>query len=532
MPKQASLEPQWLAARDHEAKGELDAARGIYQAILRDDATQAFAWHRLSALDLRQGRYRDARAAARTGAAVAVQHGRWRALPWLTRQLLGFDDRIEVRERIEAADWDHPLVLSQSAVLAQQSWLADAHETGLRLAERGLQVAPRSHLLHYVRASLLRHLGRTAEATAAFERCIELAPDFAEAHWALAHHQKADPPGARAGRVRAALQAASTADPKNGLARAHLGYALFRELDDAGDVDGAWQALVEAAAVMRRQVRHSPERERATVEALRAAFPVPIPAPGATQEGRTPVFIVGMPRTGTTVLERILGNHGRVAAAGELNTFSACVAEALDRAFPMPPPAALVADAASLDLAAVGADYLQRTASRHGGRSHLLDKNPQNLLNAGFIARALPQARILCLLRNPMDACFSNLKELFPGGDYGYSYDLGELAAHWACFRDLVAHWQAVLPGRFMTVEYEALVADPERVASEAMAFCGLGFEAGCVDITRNTTPVSTASSSQVRRPIHREGVGAWRRYADQLTPLQARLREAGAGLG
>lgn len=527
-----SLEPQWLAARDHEAKGELEPARDIYEAILREDATQAFAWYRLSALDARQGRYRSARAAASKGAAIAVEHARWRALPWLTRQLLRFDDRLEVRGRIEAADWTHPLVLSQSAVLAQQLWLADAHEAGLRLAERGLQAAPRSHLLHYVRASLLRHLGRAAEATAAFERCIELAPGFAEAHWALAHHQKANPPGARVGRVRAALQAASAPDRNDALARAHLGYALFRELDDAGDTDRAWGALADAAGLMRRRLRHSTERERASVDALREASPPPVQDPVACPEQATPVFIVGMPRTGTTLLERILGNHSRVASAGELNTFAACIAEALDREFPLPPPAALVQAASGLDLAAVGADYLLRTAPRYGRHSHLLDKNPQNVFNAGFIAGALPQARILCLLRNPMDACFSNLKELFPGGDYGYSYDLDELAAHWACFRDLVAHWQAVLPGRFMTVEYEALVADPERVAGEAMAFCGLAFEAGCVDITRNTAPVSTASSSQVRRPIHRDAVGAWRRYADRLAPLQARLREAGAELG
>lgn len=527
-----SLEPQWLAARDHETRGELDAARAIYHAILEGDPTQAFAWHRLSALDSLQGRYRDARAAARKGARIAVTHARWRALPWLTRQLLGFDDRIEVRDRIESADWNHPLVLSQSAVLAQQLWLADAHEAGLRLAEHGLRAAPRSHLLHYVRANLLRHLGRSAEATAAFEQCIALAPGFAEAHWALAHHQKSDPPGARLARVQAALRAASTQAGKDPLAAAHLGYALFRELDDAGRTDAAWEALATAAAAMRGTLRHSPERERATVEALRAAFPEPLPAPSAPPGQPTPVFIVGMPRTGTTLLERILGNHSRIAAAGELNTFGACMAEALDRQFPVPPPAGMVPDAAALDLAAVGADYLERTASRYDGHDYLLDKNPQNVFNAGFIARALPQARILCLLRNPMDACFSNLKELFPGGDYAYSYDLDELAQHWACFRDLVAHWQAVLPGRFMAIEYEALVAEPERVAGEAMAFCGVGYEPGCADITRNTAPVSTASSSQVRRPIHRDAVGAWRRYADRLAPLQARLRGAGAELG
>jgi len=524
----ASLEPQWLAARDHEANGALDAAREIYETILRADPTQAFAWHRLSAIASRQGRYREARAAALQGASLAVAHRRWKALPRLTQQLLAFDEREEVRRSIEAADWAHPAVLVESAVLAQQLWLADAHETGLRLADDGLRVAPRSHLLHYVRANLLRHLGRAEEATAAFERCLQLAPGFPEAHWALAHHARSQPPGARVERVRAALEAA----PRDPVAKAHLGYALFRELDDADETDSAWDALEVAARLMRSRVRHSPERARATVDALRQVFDVAEQAPQGGAVGDIPVFIVGMPRTGTTVLERILGNHSRIASAGESNAFAAAVSEALDCEFGAPPSADRVRSAAALEPAGIGAGYLRRTAALYQGRSHLLDKNPLNIFNAGFIARALPQARILCLLRNPMDACFSNLKELFPGGGYGYSYDLEDLASHWRCFSDLVRHWESVLPGRFMTVEYEALVADPEGVAKRAMAFCGVPWEPECIDITRNLDPVSTASSSQVRSPIHRGAVGAWRRYEKQLEPLRARLQDLGVGLG
>ena len=167
-----NFETQWLAARDHESRGDAAAARATYEAILAADPTQAFAWHRLSALASAQGRPRQARAAAVEGARLAVAHRRWRALPRLTQQLLAFDERILVRESIEAADWSHPLVLSQSAVLAQHLWLAEAHAVGLRLAERGLQAAPGSHLLHFVRGSLLQYLGRLDEAVAAFERAI------------------------------------------------------------------------------------------------------------------------------------------------------------------------------------------------------------------------------------------------------------------------------------------------------------------------------------------------------------------------
>ena len=205
---QSNLEPHWAAARGHELNGEPTAAREAYEAILRIDPTQAFAWHRLSALALLQGRYRDAHAAAMEGTAVALAHHRWKALPYLTQQMLGFDEREAVRRAIESADWSAQAVLAQSAVLAQQLWLADAHAVALRLADHALGVVPRSHLLHYVRANVLRHLGRMDEATQAFEHCLALAPQFAEAHWALAYHAKADPPGARIPRVRAALAAA------------------------------------------------------------------------------------------------------------------------------------------------------------------------------------------------------------------------------------------------------------------------------------------------------------------------------------
>lgn len=520
---QSNLEPHWAAARGHELNGEPTAAREAYEAILRIDPTQAFAWHRLSALALLQGRYRDAHAGAMEGTAVALAHHRWKALPYLTQQMLGFDEREAVRRAIESADWSAQAVLAQSAVLAQQLWLADAHAVALRLADHALGVVPRSHLLHYVRANVLRHLGRMDEATQAFEHCLALAPQFAEAHWALAYHAKADPPGARIPRVRAALAAAPAGDP---MRRIYLGYALFKELDATGDTEAAWSALDTAAGLMRRLVQYDAGREQASILALHEAFASPLPMPASPGDtDHTPVFIVGMPRTGTTVLERILGNHSRFASAGELNGFASCMGLAIDHDFAIPPAAALVRDAIDVDPVAVGEMYLRRTAAYYGDRTHLIDKNPLNVFNAGFIARALPQAKILCLLRNPADACFSNLKELFPGGGYGYSYGLEDLAGHWLRFRDLVALWQRVLPGRFRVVAYEDLVAEPLRISAEVMEFCGVPVEPECVDITRNNAPVSTASSSQVRSPIHAGGIGAWRRYERQLTPLLARLR-------
>ena len=519
---QTSLEPRWLAARDFESKGDIAAATAAYQDILRVDPTQAFAWQRLSGLALAQGRYRQARSAALEGAAIAVASRRWKALPYLTRQLLQFDEREAVCRTIEAADWSDREILSQSATLAQQLWLADANDLALALTNHALKLIPRSHLLHYVRANVLMHQGKSEQASAAFEASIQLQPTFADAHWALAYHSKAEPQGSRVDRVKAALARA----PEGSMQSVFLGYALFKELDDADETHAAWDALSAAAGVMRNNVKYDKEKERLVMQALRDVFVEPA-ASTLTLRQRTPIFIVGMPRTGTTVLDRILGNHSNVASAGELNVFSVCLGLALDRPFAVPVGVDAVNAAAKLNLDAVGSDYLKRTAAQYGQMTHLIDKNPLNFLNAGFIARALPEARILCLLRNPMDACFSNLKALFPGGGYGYSYDLDDLAAHYRNFHQLALHWQAVLPQQFRIVEYERLIGDTEDQARELMDFCGLPYEPDCVDIIRNQTPVSTASSSQVRQPIHARGIEAWRRYERQLAPLRERFSES-----
>jgi LPS sulfotransferase NodH len=251
-------------------------------------------------------------------------------------------------------------------------------------------------------------------------------------------------------------------------------------------------------------------------------------AAAATGTPRVPIFIVGMPRTGTTLLERILGGHPAVADGGELNHFQHAASLATDRFVQLPPTVDDLAALDAVDAGAIGADYLQRTSGLHGGRSHLIDKNPRNLFLAGLIARALPQSRVLCLVRAPADACFSNLKELFAPGAYPYSYDLEQVADHYARFRRLAAHWRDAFPEQFLEVPYEALVSKPLEVSAEVMRFCGLAPDPACVDITRNLSRAATASSSQVREPIHSRYVGAWRPYRRHLAPMLDRLRSHG----
>lgn len=528
MSKERDVAHLWALAGTIEQGGDPGRIRRAYEDIVARDPVQAGAWLKLSQLSLHEGDYRDALNAALRAAEAAQFGRRWRALPYVASQLLHFDERARVSVLIRAADWASPEVLAQSAVLAQRLWLAGDDETALALLDFAIARLPAHPLLHFSRGEVLNHLGRLGEAEAEYERSLELEPLFAQSHRALAYGIPSAEPGARVPRVEAALAAAIAAGRAED--EVDLRYALFKELDGAGRVDEAWRQLQAAAALRRHRQGHDAEADAAGAAALIGAFGASAePGPAApVGHRRGHIFVVGMPRSGTTVLDRMLGNHPLVGSAGELNAFARSVSWEANSFYEPPPREKPIRRMARLDWRAVGTRYAAATRGMHPDKPYLLDKNPLNVHNAGFIARALPQARILCLLRDPMDACFSNLKALFAKGSYTYSYDQRELAEHYARFLRLVRHWEDVLPDRFRTVRYEALVNSPEQVLGDAMRFCGLEYDPAYADITRNPTPVSTASRAQVRQPLNRRGIGAWRRYERQLQPLRQRLRELG----
>ena len=518
------FEQQWRTARSYENGGDRDAARRIYESLILADPGRLYVRLRLSALEQARGNYRASRTHA-LAAADTVAGGRWPDLAPVARRLLDFGECGRVVDLVSAADWSSDDVARNSAALTQYLWLSGHPDRALELVERVRPRAPASHLLSYARANALRYCGRLQEATDEYEHCLRLKPDYALAHWSLAYHARSDRPGARVDRIGRVLADLRADDPDC----AYLHYAMFKELDDAGDTEGAWNSLSAGARSKRRSIRHDADRERGGFEALHRIFAHGRVrnGPAAGKADHTPIFIVGLPRTGTTLLERILGAHAGVRAGGELNDFAHALSWEADRFLGVDIDATLVEALAVLDPARIGQRYLQRTQPLSDGCAFLLDKNPVNFVYAGFIGRALPSARILCLRRSPMDACFSNLKELFSNEAYGYSYDLGELAEHYLRFSRLCELWQQLMPEQFMVVDYEALVSDPLSGASRVASFCGIPFDSGSVDITRNASPVSTASSSQVRQPINTGGIGAWRRYAGHLEPLEARLGDA-----
>jgi Sulfotransferase family len=243
-----------------------------------------------------------------------------------------------------------------------------------------------------------------------------------------------------------------------------------------------------------------------------------------------PIFIVGLPRSGSTLVERILASHSGVRAGGELPHFAlGVVAAAAAVAGQSRGPVSrrdLVRLSGGIDFESLGRDYLRRVRTAGIAAQRFTDKMPLNYLYCGLIRRALPRAHIVHVRRRPMAACYAIFKKLFQDG-YPFSYDLCELGRYYIAYRRLMHHWQATLPGSIHELSYEALIGDQRRETQRLLAFCGLDWQEACMQFHSNRAPATTASAVQVRRPLYDTAVSQWRNYARQLEPLRRQLLAA-----
>ncbi len=387
---------------------------------------------------------------------------------------------------------------------------------------RAVELAPTRSRYWFNRAAVRRFLGDLGAAEQDYDEAIRLAPHDAQAYLNRADLRPQTIERNHIDELERALRAA----PPDWRHQVPLRYALAKEYEDLGDHRASWHHLAAGAQLRRRNMRYDVRTDLATMEWIREAFPARAPSGGNPTD--RPIFILGMPRTGSTLVERILGSHSDVHAGGELQDFGLAVVEAVRAHLGRDAGRREMVFASSLiDHAKLGGDYLRRTRLRTGDRGRFTDKLPLNYLYIGLIAQALPNARIVHVVRNPMATCYAVFKVLFDQG-YPFSYELCELADYYIAYRRLMHHWHAVLPGRLIEITYEALVVDPASETRRLLDALGLAWEPACVDILANQSPSTTASASQVRRPIHRVGIDQWRHYEAQLSPVALRLRGAG----
>jgi len=384
------------------------------------------------------------------------------------------------------------------------------------LAAAALRQAPDDATARHVQGALQVFAGNLPAANAEFERALALAPAYAPSHWALAQIATAD--AQRAERVRTQLAHAAPGSEAEVL----LSVALHHELHRLERYDEAWNALARGCALKRRLVRYDHRETLALFDDLIArctpGFCASAAAAPDADTGAAGAFIVGMHRSGTTVLEGLLAAHSDVTDLGENYTFTAQLRLAADHYCSGPLDRTVVARASGIDFARVAQNYTAEIAPRVGAARVFTEKLPSNFLNVGFIAKALPRAKFLHLVREPRDVCWSNLRMLYSHVN-GYSYDQRELADFHRGYRRLMAHWHDALPGRVLDVSYRALVTDTEHTVRAVCAFLELPFEPAMLfsDASRD---VSTASAAQVRGGIRAPGEPAWTPYESELQPL------------
>lgn len=381
--------------------------------------------------------------------------------------------------------------------------------------DRALSIDPGHAHAQSGRGSAMLNLGRLDEARAAFERAVALMPAKPVFHYNLAESKRFREGDPQIKELEALARDKTSFAPGE---RIYLHFALAKAYDDLKRYRPAFAHLKQGNALKRASLVYDETQAFDMLAGIAAMFTPETMAAraGSGNSSEVPIFIVGMPRSGTTLVEQMLASHPSVFGAGELNALTESIAPGGSTA----PFALDVAKLSGDAIRRIGDRYLEKILPLAPNALRIVDKMPGNFFHAGLIHLALPKARIIHMRRDPTDTCFSCFSKLFTKG-HVYIYELGELGRYYRAYATLMAHWRAVLPASAMLeVEYETLVSDFEREARRIVAFCGLEWDARCLDFHKTERNVRTMSAFQVRRPVYVSSVGRWRPYAEWLGPL------------
>ncbi len=420
-----------------------------------------------------------------------------------------------------------------NAVLASHfGWLlaqVGLHDEAVRQCRRAAELEPGNSQYQYNLATALRLTGDTDGALAALEACLQLDPDSAEARL-LGADLLAETTGTDDIEAVAESYARSADDPGT---RLRLCYSLAEALDELGRYDRAFEYLAEGAALRRRQIDYEPADDIAAMQAIQATI-------GEEQIGSSalgyvnaePIFVVGMPCTGSKLVQNVLCAHSVVQEAGAPGHFSEELLKHCRQAGAAQSARApeLLMQTRSIDYASLGEAYVKAARPSGGSKAHFVDSTPGDFMYAGMIHMALPKARIILLRRQPMDTCYDAFRTLF-GQGYPYSYDLEELAQYFVTFDRLTSHWLRLMPEAMHVVSYEELVCDPRPVIEHLLDYCSLSFEEECLGFFDDRPGTGSAAAEVRGRGSSRASIGAWRNYEKQLQPVASTLQDAGIAL-
>ena len=490
----------------------LDVAERLLKAYLKTDPFDARAIRMLAELAGRLGRMTDAETLLRRAVELAPNFTAARANLALVVSRLGRPaEALDLLEAVFAAEPDE---IGHSNLKAATLGRLGDFDEAIRLYESVLAKAPRQPRVWLSYGHMLKTVGRQAEGIAAYRQAIALKSGLGEAWWSLANLKTVRFDAADTAAMLTALEEPDISDED----RFHLDFALGKAMHDAGDAASAF-AHYDSGNRLRRatQPYRAAETARLVDRSIEAFTAEAFESRPDGAEARDPIFIIGMPRAGSTLIEQILASHPMVEGTGELQDLPMLARDRKDY-----PQSILAADAGVRR--ALGEEYLKRSSvQRRTDRPIFIDKLPNNWLFVPFIHLILPRATIIDARRHPLGCCLSNFRQHYARGQ-AFSYDLSDMGRYYRDYVRLMAHVDAVLPGRVHRVIYERMVDDTEAEVRALLDACGLPFDPACLEFHTTERAVRTASSEQVRRPIYRDATEEWRRYENYLDPLRDAL--------
>jgi tetratricopeptide (TPR) repeat protein len=515
-------DPNLMAAADALCDDRLAVAERLLRDHLTAHPTDVAAMRLLAETGTRLGRYGDAEALLERALELAPSFvgARYNLAIVLYRQQKAAEALAQIERLLEG----DPLEPNYRNLHAACLGIVGDYDRAIGVYRDILAEHPRQPKIWLSFGHALRTAGRRDEAVAAYQRCIDMAPSLGETYWSLANLKTVPFTSGQ----EAAMQTQLAREDLSADDRLHLHYALGKAREDAGDFAGAFAHYDAGARLRRAQLPYDADETHGQMLRSKALF-TPAFLAARTDGGASaedPIFILGLPRSGSTLIEQILASHSAVEGTMELPDLPLLArrigrpgAKAEGTRYPE-----AIADLTPQARTALGEEYLARARiHRKLGRPFFIDKMPNNFHHVGLIRLILPRAKIIDARRHPMAACFSAFKQHFARGQ-AFSYDLTDLGRYYRDYLELMTHFDQVMPGAVHRVIYEALVEDTEGEVRRLLDYCGLPFEAACLEFHRNTRAVRTASSEQVRRPIFREGLDHWRRFEPWLGPLREAL--------
>lgn len=515
----SGLGPLWQRGDALARRRDFDGAAACMQAILDEQPEHAPALLQLAQFRLFGGGYR-------AGLELA---GRMAGLPPATlefalhavRLLRRFELHEEASRVVAHSGWEHSSEAQLLCQLAGELGPIGLYEQAIGLLERAEKLAPGLRPMQILRGTVAFTAGDT-EASRRYLRAALAAPgpDLPHVRWMLT----LQPDDARIGQDIAAIRARLRDAVPRSEEEAYLAFGLHNLYHAEGEFEASWEALQQGCLAKRANMPYDRERQSGLFRSL-ASMPLEAaPAAPDREPCPRPVFIVGMYRSGTSVLERALAGHPELADGGESYVVRAAICAATDHYTTEPVDEATIQRLPAADLSLVAERIRAHARWKAKGRAVFTEKLPANFLHVGTLLSAMPEARVIHMRRDPVDTCFSNLRAFFTHAA-AYSYDQGDLVHYYRSYRDLMAHWRRRFPDRILDVDYQAFVDSPEAQARRALAFCGLDYTPSVLDVERRGGYSATASIGTVRQGILRDRGRAWEPYRHHLGPLLEGLR-------